>query len=344
MQAQIRTPKTAYTVDYPTAIKAAQQQFSTLWAGEEVGVEKDAPDFRTKLLEPEKQAFLGTLKLFTQYELEIGAEFWGGKFSRMFPRPDIKRAANAFAFAELNSHAPFYDAINKALNVATNEFYLAWKESPVMVERMEFIESYLSEKDPYKVLAAFSFMEGAVLYSSFGFLKSFNTQGYNMMSHVSAGVDASAKEEHFHFKFTAWTFRQLLLEERALNLVDDTTWKDIKATVYEIAKAVYDHENAIIEELYSLEGLRTITKEKLLHFVRNRIDTVLADLHCEPLFGDGEGEVAGWFYEALSSYKHSDFFANTQVQYVRDWNRAALAFQPDAGKTKGIGHLLGAIS
>jgi len=95
VKAQIRTKKTTYTVDYPQAIAAARRQFSTLWSAEELGVEKDENDIRTMMTDGERHGMITVLKLFTQYELEIGAEFWSGKFTRLFPRPDIQRAANA---------------------------------------------------------------------------------------------------------------------------------------------------------------------------------------------------------------------------------------------------------
>lgn len=329
-KAQIRTKKTTYTVDYPQAIEAARRQFATLWSAEELGVEKDENDVRTLMTDGERKGLITVLKLFTQYELEIGNEFWSGKFTRMFPRPDIQRAANAFAFTELNSHAPFYDLINKTLNLATDEFYSAWKDDPVLVERIEFVEDHLATEDPYKCLAAFSFMEGVVLYSSFAFLKSFNMGGHNMIPHIAAGVDVSCKEEHSHFQFSSWTYRQLMLEESDLGLITDTDKQHMQTTCLKLAQTVYQHELLIVDKIFENGGIRTITKEEILHFIRNRIDIVLAGLECPPLFGDKEGIVSEWFYDALSTYKYADFFANNQIQYVRNWNRQDLAFQPDA--------------
>jgi len=329
-KAQIRTRKTTYTVDYPQAIEAARRQFSTLWSAEELGVEKDENDVRTLMTEGERHGLITVLKLFTQYELEIGNEFWSGKFSRMFPRPDIQRAANAFAFTELNSHAPFYDLINKTLNLATDAFYDAWKDDPVLVDRIEFVEKHLETQDPYQCLAAFSFMEGVVLYSSFAFLKSFNMGGHNLIPHIAAGIDISCKEEHSHFQFSAWTYRQLMLEETDLGLINDDTKDRLQTMCLRLAQVVYEHEKLIIDKIFEHGGIRTITKEEILHFIRNRIDVVLQGLNCPALFGDEDGVVSDWFYDALSAYKYADFFANNQIQYVRNWSRADLAFQPDA--------------
>jgi len=329
MKARIMTPSEAYLVDYPQAIATAQRQFQTLWSAEEPGVEKDENDLRSELTQGELNGVTTVLKLFTQYELEIGEEFWTGKFKRLFPRHDMRRAAVACGFVELFSHAPFYDLVNKTLNLATAEFYNAWREDPVLTERMAFVESHLKTDDPYLCLAAFSFLEGVVLYSSFAYLKSFNMNGFGLIPHIAAGIDASCKEENSHFEFSSWTYRQLMLEETQLGLIDDARKAELAEVCRQIAETVYAHERLIVAKVFEQGGIRTITQDALLAFVRNRIDVVLTALNCEPLFAEPEGEISRWFYDALSLYKSADFFANSQIQYVRTWNRADLRFDPD---------------
>ena len=137
---RIETLKETYTIDYEQAVKMAQDQTAIVWFAEELGVEKDEGDIRTKCTEGERHGITTVLKLFTQYELMLGGdEFWGGKVAKMFPRPEIQRMAATFSFIELGVHAPFYDLINKTLSIATDEFYSAWKEDEVMRERMKFI-------------------------------------------------------------------------------------------------------------------------------------------------------------------------------------------------------------
>lgn len=107
MKARIETPKDTYTVDYQQAIDAAQEQTRIIWFAEELGVEKDEGDIRTKCTDGERHGITTVLKLFTQYELMLGGdEFWGGKVTRMFPRPEIQRMAATFSFIELGVHAP----------------------------------------------------------------------------------------------------------------------------------------------------------------------------------------------------------------------------------------------
>lgn len=325
---QIETPKEGYVMDYPQAVKAAQEQTAVIWFAEELGVDKDEDDIRTKCTEGERHGITSVLRLFTKYELMLGGdEFWGGKVAKMFPRPEIQRMAATFSFIELGVHAPFYNLINETLNIATDEFYNSWKEDPILVDRMSFIDKYAAEDDPLISMAAFSFMEGVVLFSNFAFLKSFNSGGYNMIPHITAGIDASAKDENFHSMASAWLYNQLVMEMKEGGLLTDYQLRKTKDTIREIAKTVYEHEARIVDIIFEKGCIRTITKEDILHFIRNRIDIVLSYLKMKPLFGDKPGVVSEWFYNQLSSYKYSDFFAAQQIQYVRNWSKHKLTFR-----------------
>ena len=221
LKTRIETPKDTYTIDYPQAVQAAQEQTKIIWFAEELGVEKDENDIRTKCTEGERHGITTVLKLFTQYELMLGGEeFWGSKVTKMFPRPEIERMAATFSFVELGIHAPFYDLINKTLGIATDEFYSSWQQDDVMRDRVAFIEKYAQSEDALEATAAFSFMEGVVLFSNFAFLKSFNVGGFNLIPHITAGIDGSAKDENYHSMASAWLFNQCLKEREQLGLID----------------------------------------------------------------------------------------------------------------------------
>lgn len=328
VKARIETPKDTHTVDYPQAVNIAREQTRIIWFADELGVEKDEDDIRTRCTEGERHGITTVLRLFTEYEARLGGdEFWGGKISKMFPRPEIQRMAATFSFIELGVHAPFYSLINETLNIATDEFYSSWKNDPVLVERMAFVGKYADEDDPLISTAAFAFMEGAVLFSSFAFLKSFGSGGHNLIPHITAGIDASAKDENTHSMASAWLFNQCLDERKELKLIPHGGLKKLRDTIYDIAKVVYEHESRIIEMIFEKGGIRTVTEDEMLHFVRNRIDVVLSYLKLKPLFGDKKGVVSEWFYNQLSTYKYSDFFHAQQVQYTRDWSKHLLTFR-----------------
>jgi hypothetical protein len=48
-----------------------------------------------------------------------------------------------------------------------------------------------------------------------------------------------------------------------------------------------------------------------------------------PVFGDESGVVSEWFYQQLSTFKYSDFFATTQLQYTRNWAKHKLTYRKE---------------
>lgn len=324
MKAQIETPTNSYVVRYPSAVEAAIQQQNVFWAAEKMGVEQDEQDFRTKLSEGERHAVLTLQAILTQYEIMIGGvEMWGGKIARMFPRLEIQRMCATFAYAELASHAPFYKIGNIVLGNDTDEFYEQCTDIPELANHLDFIESQAKSKNPLEVTAALCFLEGVVLFSAFAFFKSFNTNGFNLIPHFVAGIDASAKDENFHAMGSAWLYNTCKQEREALGI--ETHYSGL---IRDLALDTYNHECAIIDLIYSVkpDTMRTITKEDLKHFIRDRINVVCGYLNHPPIFDQEKGMVSEWFYKNLSSFKYSDFFAATQVQYTKNWNKNRLGF------------------
>lgn len=323
----IETPKNSYVADYPNATKTAIAAQSIFWTAEELGVEKDEADVRVQMTPGEQHGLRTVQSIITQYELMIGGkEMWGGKIQHLFPRHEIARVCATFSFFELGVHAPFYDLINKTLNIATDEFYTAWKQDPVLSERIDFIEHKTASEDALEVTAALAFLEGAVLFSAFAFFKAFNSRGHNLIPHFVAGIDGSAKDENLHSQFSGWLFRQCLLERREAGNHTDEQHAALTANISRMAQDVYEHECRIIDMIFEKGGIRTITAEEMRHFVRDRIDVVMGYLGLPPVFNSEPGTVSGWFYTQLSTFKHSDFFAATQLQYRRDWRRHDLKF------------------
>lgn len=133
--------------------------------------------------------------------------------------------------------------------------------------------------------------------------------------------------ENYHSMASAWLHRQVKVELEDSGLLSGEEQDLIKEEVYKIAETVYEHEVEIVKMIFSEGGIRTVSEENILQFVRNRIDTVLGYLNYPPLYGEESGVVSEWFYNQLSSYKYADFFHAQQIQYVRDWKKHDLVFR-----------------
>ena len=327
---QIETPTDSYVARYPWATEMAIEQQAIFWPAEELGVEEDEQDFKTKLNEAELHGVITAQSILTQYELMIGGnEMWGGKISKLFPRPEIQRMCACFANVELNSHAPFYNIGNEVMGNATDEFYSQWKKDPILAERIAFISSFASSYNPLEVTAALAFLEGTVLFTALGFFKGFNARGFNLIPHFVSGIDGSAKDENYHSIASATLFRQCKAERIANGNHSEVDEMNLRNVITDIATTVHAHELRINDLLFQKPGNRVVTKEELNQFLENRVDVVLNRLEMPPMFGHDKGVISGWFYQQLSSVKVPDFFASTQIQYRRDWAKHKFTFRKE---------------
>ena len=324
----IRTQKSAYVFDYPTAEDLAKKQRSIFWTAEEIPVENDKQDFLVNMTPAEQAAVKTTLKLFTIYELILGGEVWGDRIFHAFPRPEVQMMANAFSFAELNMHAPFYAKLNKALMIDTEEFYDSYKNDPVLAERIQFVWDAIGDEDLLYSLSVFTLMENCVLYSNFAFLKHFQSGGKNLLQNVVSGINFSARDENLHATGGAWLFNTTLEEYRAT--VDATTFTTERdalfARVRGVAEHLYEHEARIVDLLFAHGPIAGIEREDLLTFVRSRVDMTLANMEMAPLFSVTHNPVADWFYSGINGTQFHDFFQVTGNEYNRNVGEMEFSF------------------
>lgn len=322
------TPKSTYTFDYPQVLKLETQQIENFWLPTEPKVEKDIHCILTEMTDEERHGIITCLKLFTLYELVVGDEYWGGRFKRMFPRPEFRRMAAAFQFFELSVHAPFYNDINNLLGLATDEFYSSYVKDPILKERMDFIDEIVSKKgditDDLMSLAVFSLVEGAVLYSSFAYLKSYQTNGKNKIGAIVSGVDFSVRDENLHSVGGAMAFKIAVEEILKDGILTEAQLEEFKEKVRDAAKILAEHEFRIIDMIFE-KGDKDNMKESMKQFVMSRVNLCLQNLGIKSIFSYdeiGANKVATWFYANINMPTIHDFFVNLGSQYNRDWSES----------------------
>ena len=313
----MQTRKTAYVFDYPQAVEFAETQEDIFWRAREIEVAKDIQDMKVNMSEAEQHGVITTLKLFTLYELVAGNEYWGGRFKRMFPRPDFELLGSTFSFVELGTHAAFYNKLNNALNLDNEEFYMGYVNDPVLSERMDFIDKIINDKDDLLSIGAFSMVEGAILYSSFAYLKHFQANGKNSLLNVVAGINFSVRDEDLHCQAGAWTFRQLLAEK--LEAGEQIDKYELRDKLVKVAVALYKHECQIIEMIFEKGEIKGIDADQMKMFVKSRINYVLDKLGLDGLYLLENNTIAEWFYKDINMQKFGDFFVSVSADYNRDW-------------------------
>lgn len=321
MTVRMQTKKDTFTVDYPEAVEFMNQQQSIYWPHFEVKVHKDKQDFLVNLSDAERHGVVTTLKLFTKYEFIIGNEFWLNFVMKKFPRPaDIQPMAATFGAVELGIHQMFYKTLNEELGLATDAFYNDYVNDPDLKARIDFLTDTLDEKDDLRAIGGFTFGEGAILYSSFAYLKHFQSSGKNKLVNMVSGINFSARDEHLHSLAAAWLFRTLLSEKRAAGEITPEEEAKLKVDIIAGAHKVLEHERIIIAKIFEKGPIDGITAHQLEEFAKHRINLCLTNLGYEPIFEIKNTVVQDWFYKGITGYSSNDFFNSKGNQYSRDWN------------------------
>lgn len=304
-----------WVTGYPQIAKIADQQMHIFWPWDEPAVDNDIQDLRVHMAEGDKHGLIEVLKLFTLYEMRVGSDYWINRIAKRFQRPEFQRLATIASCVEFNSHAPFYNRINEILYLDNEDFYSEWKHQEALSSRMQFIAKAVSDEDDARSIAAFSFIEGSVLYSSFAYIKHFQAQKYrkNLVKNTCRGVDLSVGDENLHAVAGAAIFNILCDEipNKREQLSED---------IYTMAATVLDHEKAIIDIVFQ-HNPTGITKESLVEFVKHRINLCLEQLGYEPLYTVTDTEVQEWFYENINAYKLHDFFTGSGSEYTLKWKK-----------------------
>lgn len=190
---------------------------------------------------------------------------------------------------------------------------------------MDFIEGIVASEDKLESLGVFSMIEGAVLYSSFAFLKHFQSQTKNKLLNVVRGINFSVRDESLHAEGGAWLYNQLKSE---LNLSDEEL-KKLENKIIEAAHTIREHEFRIIDMIFEKGNIEGITKVQMQHFVESRINLCLKNLGISKLYEVSYNPIADWFYDGINAYQMNDFFTGIGNQYNRNWDEAAFTWGED---------------
>ncbi len=314
---QILTATTSLEIKYPQAHKFQDLQQKAFWGAEEVRLEKDVQYIHTELTEAEKHGILTVLKLFTLYERKAD-EFWSDVIKQLFPRPEIQEMASLYSAMELSVHRRVYDKLNQLLSVSSDAFYESYKQSENMKNRMDYLDHFLSDDSlhPLTRIAAFTFTEGVVLFSSFAFLMSFRANGNYKLPNIGLAVKFSAQDENLHAMSSAWLFRTLKAEMKEQGQNTGFANRAIK----NIAEKIRGHEQEIMKEVFSKGSIAGITYEQMETYIDSRINLVLSWLEVEPLYEVNQNPIGDWFDKLFNAYQFNDFFAGQGSSYSRGWN------------------------
>ena len=295
--------------EYPQFYEFYRNQQLVHWTKDEINLGQDVQDWSMHLTQNEKDVIGGILKGFTQMEILVG-DYWR-KVAEWFPKPEIAMMASAFSYFE-SIHMDNYAMINEQLQLDDFSAFLydtATKEKlDYFIERPEI----RSKEEIAKSIAIFSaFAEGCLLFSSFAVLLSFQKE--NLMKGVGQIVSFSIRDENSHSEGGIYLFNKIIEEYPEIK-------EQIKDDILNAAIICYQLEEQFLNNLFKTGNIRTLTKEELLNFVKDRLNLKLQELGYEKIFEINKEllQNISWFGSLSSGREFGDFFATRVSEYSQN--------------------------
>lgn len=313
--------KEFYDPKYEWALEAIDASEARHWRWNQTHIDNDYQDLMTKLTEQELHGIKEVLRLFTLYETEIGECYWQGIVAKVFPHPEIKMMCSRFAYEEFGIHARAYAAINDVLGELDKEHMTSWKQDKNLVKRMQFISDAAmipkeyNALDVLKSISAFVLIEGAVLSSSFAFIKHFKANGKNLLSGMVEAVNYSLQDEMGHYKIGSLLFKTLK-EQAKLSKEED---QELTKHILKLVEKTKEHESIIVEKIFSKGRITGITQHQLDNFVHNQTKRLLDLMEVKHDLGLLPTEIENWYWTNVSGLKMNDFFATQSTAYSHNW-------------------------
>lgn len=304
---------------YPVAKQIMEEQQDKSWTAQEIPVEKDVHMYRHVLSEPQLNLVTITLQLFVEIEQKVG-EVWE-TISHWYPHSEIEGCCAEIARMEKSVHAFFYQKMSDVLNIDPEQIAKNQATIKVLKNKLEFltkITAKLSDNKPLS-LATVAMIEQVLLFSNFAMMKSFQSNGHNLISNTITGVDFVVQDEVMHGNYAAYLFKTVLYEDsNGQQLIDKSQLTD---DIINLISEIIAHEDAVID--YTFDGctaINDITADQLKIFIRSRANEVMTLLGFTPIYEtSADNKIADWFYKGTTAIKMHDFFVGGTNQYRRSW-------------------------
>jgi ribonucleoside-diphosphate reductase beta chain len=165
-----------------------------------------------------------------------------------------------------------------------------------------------------RTLALFGcFTENVNLFSQFAILRSFSSNGRNLLPNIANIIDWSQLDEQVHAQCAMWLFNILKKEYPKI-------WNDqLKKDIYQAAEYTYAVECKLIDQIFKNGDLPNLTKDQLLNFMKDRINKSLKTIGLKQIMSVDKNllKEMKWFYDEIDASHQVDFFAKRATEYTK---------------------------
>jgi len=319
---------------YPGAKQIMETQQDVSWTAQEIPVENDIHDYRHLMDEQQFNLVSITLQLFVEIEQKVG-DIWN-QIASWYPHSEIEGCATEIARMEKSVHAFFYQKMSDKLNIDPETIAQNQQTVSVLKSKLELLEKITINLKYEKALslATVTLIEQVLLFSNFAMLKSFQSNGYNLIKNTITGVDFVVQDEQLHGEFAAYLFKTVEYEES--KYTQEVNYEFRNSQILKLVEEIIAHEEAVIDYVFAGDiAINDITAHQLKLFIRNRADKTLQLLGRDPIYKEEADPIGEWFYKTSKSIKIHDFFAGGTNQYRRSWKFDSFSRLPFIKPTGG---------
>lgn len=302
--------------EYQQAFEFYKNQHRAHWLADEVPLASDLNDWKQNLTEGEKNLIGNILKSFAQTEVHVN-DYWSGKISQWFPKPEIVAMAGSFGAFEA-IHAEAYARLNDELGLDDFQAFMEDEASRNKIERLLETPSETLEEKALALAIFSAFTEGVNLFSSFAILMSFQLR--NLLKGTGQIVEWSVRDESLHSQAGCWLFRTLMQESPELDTVE------MRNNVIEACNLSVKLEFDFIDKAFEMGEIEGLNKDQIKNFIKARANDKMKELGYNPVYNDIDPSLLKqmeWFGHLTSGKTHQDFFANRVTDYSKstgDWS------------------------
>ena len=290
---------------YPWAVDMVKKHEEIHWVEDEAELSEDVQDWRTKLNEEEKEFITHVLRLFTQSDVQVGANYHDFLIPK-FKNNEIRNMLASFANRE-GVHQRAYALLNDTLGLPEEDFH-KFLEYTEMADKIEFMQdnNVSTHQGLALALAQSVFNEGMSLFSSFVMLLNF--QRFGKMKGMGTIVEWSIRDESMHVQGVAKLFRTFC-EERPRIVTDE-----LKSKIYQMSKNAVQLEDKFIKLAFKGNSIEGIDEKEVKQYIRHIADRRLLQLGMKPNFNVKDNPIP-WLDWVLNGASHDNFFEKRVTEY-----------------------------
>tara|TARA_B100000214_G_scaffold281002_1_gene210606 strand:+ start:2139 stop:3104 length:966 start_codon:yes stop_codon:yes gene_type:complete len=290
---------------YPWAVELTKKHEEIHWVEDEAELSEDVQDWRTKLSDQEKDFIENILRLFTQSDVQVGANYHDFLIPKM-KNNEVRNMLTSFANRE-GVHQRAYALLNDTLGLPEEDFhkFIEFKE---MSDKLDFManSNITTLTGLALALAQSVFNEGMSLFASFVMLLNF--QRFGKMKGMGTIVEWSIRDETMHVQGNAKLFRTLCDEHP--RIVND----ELKSKIYQMARNGVKLEDKFIELAYKDNEVEGLKEEEVKAYIRHIADRRLLQLGLKAKFKAKENPLP-WLDWVLNGVSHDNFFEKRVTEY-----------------------------